>query len=173
MIVSRQLCLVVAVLGICACDSANLQRDFEAEAGETPHGITRTDSGGRLILDADGTPVEVDSTDWQAGPLFIGSVRFDPAYPNPTSRELITLPFVVPFSSGLAGGLIVRGFTNTGRFVLLDEVPEADQTGAWTFIINPSLLSAAGDLGSVRGIHRLFVFDLQGRLATYGDIRIE
>ncbi len=155
-----------------ACDSAALQEEYRLEAEGPPSGITRTDEGGRLVTE-NGVPVEVDSLDWQTAPAFVGRVRFDPAYPNPTSGELVTVPFVVPFSDALPGGLLIRGFSNTGRFVLLDEVVDASRTGAWSFVFSPSLLSASGDISSIRGLHRLFVFDFSGELVSYGDLRID
>jgi hypothetical protein len=155
-----------------ACDSNALQEAYRIEAEQPPHGITRTDDGGRILMEA-GRPIEVDSTDWQTSPAYAGRVRFDPAYPNPTSGELVTVPFVIPFSNAIPGGLLIRGFSNTGRFVLLDEVIEASQTGAWSFVFSPSLLSASGDIGSIQGLHRLFVFDFSGELVSYGDLLVE
>lgn len=163
---------VLAVLAS-ACDSNDLQEDFRREAEGLPSGITRTDSGGRIVTDATGRPVEADSTDWRTAPAYTGRVRFDPAYPNPTRGELVTIPFIVPFSNALPGGLLLRGFTNTGRFVLLDEEPDAAQTGSWSFVFSPALLSASGDVSAIVGLHRLFVFDFQGELVSYGDLRVQ
>ncbi len=158
---------------LAACDTSDLQEDFRREAEGLPSGITRTDDGGRIVLDGSGKPLEVDSTDWRTAPAYTGRVRFDPAYPNPTRGELVTIPFVVPFSNALPGGLLVRGFSNAGRFVLLDEVPDAAQTGSWSFVFSPTQLSASGDVSGIVGLHRLFVFDFKGELVSYGDLRIE
>ena len=138
-----------------------------------PSGITRTDGGGRVVLTDNGTPVSEDLDDWRVAPLFAGTVRFDPAYPNPTFTDLVTVPFVVQQFDALPGGLALRGFDNTGRFVLLDEAFDATQPGAYAFVFSPSLLSASGDVTSIRGLHRVFVVDAQGTLATYGDIQIQ
>ena len=158
---------------IAACDTSELQEDFRREAEGLPSGITRTDAGGQIVTDDFGKPVEVDSTDWRTAPAYTGRVRFDPAYPNPTRGELVTIPFVVPFSNSLPGGLLLRGFSNTGRFVLLDEVPDAAQTGSWSFVFSPALLSASGDVSGIVGVRRLFIFDFRGELVSYGDLRIE
>lgn len=166
--------LAVLLLGaLAACDSGALQEEFRQEAEGPPSGITRMDESGRLVRNTSGDPVEVDSTDWRTAPAFAGRVRFDPAYPNPTSGELVTIPFVVPFTNGVPGGLLIRGFSNTGRFVLLDDEPDAANSGAWSFVFSPALLSASGDVTSVRGLHRLFVFDFQGEIVSYGDLLIE
>lgn len=167
------LAALAAAFLLVACGGADLQREFEEEAGRPPSGITRTDATGALIRDASGDPVQVDSTDWQAGPLYAGAIRFDPAYPNPVRSGVVTIPFVVPFSNSLAGGIRLRGFDDVGRFVLLDEVLDASLTGAWTFVFSPTALSAAGDLSSIRGLHRLFILDSRGRLVSYGDLLIE
>ncbi len=158
---------------LAGCDSQEMQQAFEDDANVPPEGITRTDGGGGLVLRDNGEPVSEDLDDWRTAPLYAGTIRFDPAYPNPTFTDLITLPFVVQQFDALPGGLAVRGFDNTGRFVLLDEAFDATQPGSYAFIFSPSLLSGSGDVTSIRGLHRIFVVDTQGTLVTYGDIQIQ
>ncbi len=163
----RGIYLLLLSLGLLvgACDSQNLQESFVREASQPPSGYTQTDARGQVL--------RVDPDDWRTAPVFAGVIRFNPAYPNPTRGEAVTLPFTVLQFNVFAGGLIVRGYTDTGRFVLLDEEPEASQPGAYAFVFSPHALSSSGDIATIRGLHRIFVFDARGELVTYGDIMID
>jgi hypothetical protein len=164
--------LIGFALNLAACDSVEQQRQFDDEANQPANGITRTDAGGRIIVDNNGDVIEEDMDDWRTAPLHVGNIRFDPAYPNPSRGDLITLSFSVLHFNAIPGGLTLRGISNTNRFVLLDEVLDASQPGSYAFVFSPSLLSASGDITSIRGLHRLFVFDTTSELVTYGDVLI-
>jgi hypothetical protein len=164
---------VTAFLIVAGCDTADEQRNFEDDANGPPSGIVRTDEGGRLVVDDTGSPVEDDRDDWRTAPAFAGVVRFDPAYPNPTTGTIVTVPVVVTEFNALPGGLILRAFNDANVFVRLDEVPEASQPGSYTLFFSPGQFVVSGDIRAARGIHRLFVFDLRGSVVTYGDILVE
>jgi len=147
------------------CDTQDLQEEFIQAASSAPSGFTHTTPEGEVL--------EEDPDDWRTAPIFVGSIRFRPAYPNPTSGEPVTLPFSVLQFNAFPGGLVLRGYDNTGRFVLLDEEPEASQPGSYAFFFTPDRLSASGDLTAAQGLHRLFVFDARGELVTYGDLMVK
>lgn len=163
----------VLLILFAACDSQEAQNQFEDEAGRAPSGIVRTNADGRIAVDGNGKEIENDLDDWRTAPNFAGVVRFDPAYPNPTAGDLVTLPVVVQQFNSLAGGLVLRGFDDTDRLVRLDELPQATQPGSFTFVFSPSQFSVSGDIGAARGLHRVFVFDVRGEIVSYGDIRVE
>jgi hypothetical protein len=157
--------LVVTVSG--GCDSQEAQREFEADANLPPSGIAVTDENGTILQD--------DPDDWRTSPAFAGVVRFEPAYANPTAGNLVTVPVVVQQFNALPGGLELRGFDDTDRLVLLDDLPQATQPGSYTFVFSPSQFSVSGNLSSIRGLHRVFVFGILGssEVVSYGDIQVD
>lgn len=165
--------LLLAAMLFGGCDSQEEQNRFEDDAARVPSGIVRTDASGRIVVDDDGKEIENDLDDWRTAPNFAGVVRFDPAYPNPTVGDLITLPVLVQQFNSLGGGLVLRGFDDTGRLIRFDELPQATQPGSYTFVFSPRQFSVAGDLGTARGLHRVFVFDVTGVIVSYGDILVE
>ena len=158
------LALTVAMGG---CDSQDARLEFENDANMPANGIVVTDENGTIIND--------DPDDWRTAPSFAGIVRFDPAYANPTNGALITIPVIVQQFNALLGGLELRGFDDTGRLTLLDDLPQATQPGAYTFVFSPSQFSITGDFASARGLHRVFVFGIRGssEVVSYGDILVE
>jgi hypothetical protein len=159
--------VILLALLIAGCDSQADQAEFEADANLPPSGIAATDENGTLISD--------DPDDWRTSPTFAGVVRFDPAYPNPTPRQEVTLPVIVQQFNALPGGLELRGFDDTGRLTLLDDLPQATQPGAYTFVFSPLQFSPTGDLNAIRGLHRVFVFSRLGsrEVISYGDVQVD
>jgi len=155
------------------CDTG-LQEAFIREASQKPVGVTRTDKGGGLIKSTNGTPIEEDKTDWRSAPFYTGYVRFNPAFPNPISSGFVTIPVIVTATDQLPNGLTLRGYNDQGRFILLDEIGQTGLPGAYTFNFDISLLSASGSVSTIKGIHRLFIFDrLSGEMVSYGDLLVE
>jgi hypothetical protein len=155
------------------CDSQEEQNRFEDDAARPPSGIVRTTADGRIAVDGDGVEIENDLDDWRTAPYFAGIVRFDPAYPNPSTGDLITLPVLVQQFNSLTGGLVLRGYDNLGRLVRLDDLPQATQPGSYTFVFSPAQFAVGGDLGAARGLHRVFVFDVTGEITSYGDVLVD
>ncbi len=157
------LLIVVAAEG---CDSQEAQLEFENDANKPPSGIVVTDENGTIITD--------DPDDWRTSPSFAGIVRFDPAYANPTNGDLITIPVIVQQFDALPGGLELRAFDDTGRLTLLDDLPQATQPGAYALVFSAAQFSITGNLASVRGLHRVFVFGIRGssEIISYGDILV-
>lgn len=162
-------CLVGAAVAA-GCDSQEAQREFEERANLPPAEIAVTDENGTIIDD--------DLDDWRTAPSFAGVVRFEPAYPNPSNASantLITVPVIVQQFNALPGGLELRGYDDTGRLTLLDDLPQATQPGAYTFVFTPTQFSVTGDLASIRSLHRVFVFGIRGssEVVSYGDVLVE
>ncbi|MEM1269750.1 MAG: hypothetical protein AAGI08_06850 [Bacteroidota bacterium] len=164
--------LFLSVLWI-GCDTVDRQRAFEEDADLPPTGITQTDAGGRVVENSEGNAVQLDEDDWRVSPAYVGILRFNPAYPNPSGFGLITVEVVIQQFDGVPGGIVLRGFNTAGRLVELDRNVDASQPGTYALFFNPSQLSASGDISSVRGLNRIFLFDGQSTLLTYGDILVQ
>jgi len=165
--------LLVLALFITQCDTG-LQETFIREASQKPAGVTRTDKGGGLLKNASGTAIEEDKTDWRTAPFYTGYVRFNPAFPNPISSGFVTLPVIVTATDQLPNGLTLRGYNDQGRFTLLDEIAQTGLPGSYTFNFDISLLSASGSVSTIKGLHRLYIFDrLTGEMVSYGDVLVE
>ncbi len=161
-------------MSLVSCDSVQEQRLFNDAVFLEPQGYTFTDEGGGLPLNDKGDYISFDDDDWRIGPGFTGSVSVDPAYPNPSDGNLIILPISINDFDGFPGGLFLRAFDNSNPPLLrqVDEIFDAS-AGSFAFRFDPSLLSIAGDISSIRGLHRLFVMDAQGNLVSYGDLLIQ
>ena len=157
----------MALVSATGCDSSGAQLQFEDEANRPPSGIVVTDENGTILDD--------DPDDWRTSPAFAGIVRFEPAYANPTGDALITIPVIVQQFNALPGGLELRARDDAGRLTLLDNLPQATQPGAYTFVFSPSQFSVTGDITAARGLHRVFVFGILGtsEIVSYGDILVQ
>ena len=150
----------VALLGLLlwmGCDSKDQQREFEDDANLPPAGITETDNNGQLR--------NQDDDDWRTSPFFFGKVRVDPAFPNPTLGQIVTIPVTILEFNAVRGTLDLRARDPSQRLILLDQIRNTD-TGAHIFQFSPGLLGTVG-------LHRLFVFDSAGDLISYGDLLLE
>lgn len=156
MLYSRALFLIVA-LTLAACDAQGPQEDFVDRASRPPVGITRTDETGRVI--------DADPDDWSVAPLYEGTVRIDPAYPNPSPGGFIAVPVTITQFGSIRGQLILRAYNSRGILERLGQIP-ADSPGTFTFTFATGLLPSTG-------LHRLFIFDSGGELISYGDVQIE
>ncbi len=149
--------LIVLLVASAGCDSQQAAEEFEAQAALTPSGITTTD--------AQGIPGSIDEDDWRTSPLFLGKVRVDPAYPNPVTDGLATLPVSVLEFNGVQGGLVLRARNSSGSLVIVDEIPDASSPGGYVFQFAPAVLARTG-------IIRVFILDRIGNLISYGDLQV-
>lgn len=145
----------VAFLG---CDTQNQQDDFAEEASRPPARIT--------VRDREGNTGERDEDDWRTAPVYRGVVLVEPAYPNPSNAEFITVPFTIYQFGGVRGGMVLRAYNPNGQFIMLDNIPEATSPGGYSFTFSPGLLST-------KGLHRVYLFDGAGEIVSYGDVLIE
>lgn len=158
--------LLLISLVLYGCSTADdAQRKFEDEAFREPSGFTKTDPSGNIM--------ENDPDDWRIGPLFQGFVEISPAFPNPTTGELVTIEILVTGLQALNGLEVVR-LDNRGNFRLLyldDRIPLP--TGLSTITFDPLLFADGGTISNARGLHRVFIFDNRRNLISYGDLKIE
>ena len=149
--------IVLTAIFVFGCDSQNKQDTFIEDASRVPSGYAATDATGAIISD--------DKDDWRTAPIFAGKVRFDPAFPNPTIGQFVSLPvFIMEFNS-IQGGLVLRADDGQGSLRLLDEILDASQPGGYTLRFSPAVLGRTG-------LIRLFVTDRLGELVSYGDLSV-
>lgn len=155
----RPVCiLLVLALVLPACDTQEDTDAFVAAASREPVGHTKTDAQGTVLTE--------DADDWRTAPIFIGKVRVDPAWPNPSRGTIVTIPVSVLEFEAVRGGLVLRTRDNSGRLSILDEIPDATSPGAYVFQFTPALIGRTG-------LVRLFVLDRFGELVSYGDLLLE
>ncbi|MCS7082572.1 MAG: hypothetical protein N2561_09355 [Bacteroidetes bacterium] len=161
--------LSLTALGIClgACTGQweAAQDAFVRQAWEAPRGFTRTDPTGRVL--------EEDLDDWRTAPLFRGILLIHPPYPNPTRGEDLRLPVEVLAFSGLSGGLEGWAADLQGRPVRLFRHGQFAGPGLYTIRFSLAVLAPNLNWASLRGLHRVRIFDEQGRMVTYGDVMLE
>lgn len=158
--------LTVAILGL-ACTSSSDQRDFESEAYRDPSGITRTDNRGEII----GTP---DPDDWRVSPLYQGLIDIKPPYQNPAQLgTAINFEVQVLGIQGVAGLEILVRLNNNRLSSIYTSTDNPLEPGVITFRIDPIALSQDGSDKLALGLHRIYFFDFDGRLISYGDIEVE
>lgn len=154
--------LVVAV----SCTSHSAQDSFEAQARKSPTGITRTDAAGRIL--------STDPDDWRIGPMFDGYVDVSvPAYPNPSRGERITIDLIV---SGLESVNRLQVYTRTpnGTPLFLYEINDSPlPTGLNQIFLDAASFSQTRSYQDAIGLHRVFVYDQNANLITYGDVQID
>lgn len=155
---AARLLVLLALFTVAACDTAERQDDFVDEASSVPGGFARTGEDGLIQED--------DKDDWRTSPVYGGKVRFDPAFPNPSSGGLVTLSLTVLEFNAVQGGLVLRGRDANGSLRTLDDLPEASEPGVHAFLFSPSILAR-------EGLIRVFVFDRLGEIVTYGDLFLE
>ena len=149
-----------------SCNSAiDDQRDFELEAQRPASGITQTDVAGRIQ--------EVDEDDWRIGPLFVGLIEvFNPAFPNPTSNQVVRIDFNVNSFDAVDGLIIIKEDENGFRRTIYAHPESPLRTGIVTVQFQASILDNTGIFTNARGVHRIPIYDRLGRLITYGDIEV-
>ncbi|PIQ59886.1 MAG: hypothetical protein COV99_12665 [Bacteroidetes bacterium CG12_big_fil_rev_8_21_14_0_65_60_17] len=153
-----RLLVLMALVPLAACDTAERQDDFVDDASAVPAGFARTGEDGEILED--------DKDDWRTSPVYGGKVRFDPAFPNPTTGSLVTISLTVLEFGAIQGGLVLRGRDANGTLRTLDDLPEAAEPGVHAFLFSPSILARSG-------LVRVFVFDRVGEVVTYGDLFLE
>ena len=149
---------LLSLLAVCfgGCDGTDLQDQFARDAGRTPQGYTATDRNGAVSDD--------DPDDWRISPFFAGKVRVDPAFPNPTTGESVTITVTTFYSDVAPGGVNIQTRGNNGRFLILDSEPGV---GVSTYLLSFSPATLARS-----GLVRVLVFDTGGEIISYGDVLI-
>ncbi len=154
------------LLFLASCDDSDDQREFEQEAMAEPSGYTETDFNGEIISE--------DPDDWRIGPMFGTSVDVqEPAFPNPTEGDDITINIYI-LTNNAVDGLFVRHRDERGYFRrLYQDDTRPLMPGIKQIRFDPVDMSLTGTIDDARGLHRIFVFDANDNLITYGDVKVE
>ena len=148
------------------CNNSDDQLEFEQEAFAEPDEITRTDETGEIL--------DENERDWRIAPMYAGPVWIDkPAYPNPTRGDdlVIELNTIGP---EVLSRITVVHYPNLdfNRRRILFETETGNQT-FFSLPIVPRDLDQTRNYEDAIGKHRIFIFDGNNNLITYGDIKIE
>tara|TARA_R110002096_G_scaffold324349_1_gene518367 strand:+ start:13271 stop:13780 length:510 start_codon:yes stop_codon:yes gene_type:complete len=162
--------LLLTISTLFACSGNKEQRDFENEAYRSPSNITYTNIQGEIT--------NTDPDDWRISPFYQGLVEiqptYSPPYPNPAQLGSnlnfeISVTGVQPVN-GL--DIQIRFDDNTWRNIY-SSFDNPLPIGLSTFQIDPLTLGQFNTPESAKGLHRIFLFDFNQRLISYGDILVE
>lgn len=158
---------LLLVVSVISCTRNDAQREFEEEAYQAPSGITETAPNNGEILSN-------DPDDWRTSPRFQGFIDVVPPYPNPVATNQIIQFQLEVIAQGAVNGLLVYVlFENGDREIIFDEFDPLP-LGLYDFPIEASRLSQFdGSPESARGLKRIYLFDLDYRMISYGDILVE
>lgn len=153
------------ILLVFGCTRNDAQREFEEEAFSLPRNFTQTTQQGEVE--------SVDEDDWRTSPLFQGLVQVNPPFPNPvnTSQAIQFEVEVTGVQSVNGIEVLVRFDDNSFRSLYQDF--KTLQPGLTTFQINPIEFAQFGNPEGARGLNRVFIFDANSQMISYGDIMVE
>lgn len=147
-----------------SCSGDDAQREFESQAYQDPSGITMTNNQGSVS--------SFDPDDWRISPIYQGTFEVTPPYPNPVQLgNLIEFEYNV-LSVQAVRGLDVRIQTNGGWKNLYRSFENPLPPGQEIFRISASELSPDNSDQLARGLHRIYFFDFNQRLISYGDVEV-
>ncbi len=151
-----------------ACSNNKGQNEFEKESLRTPNGYTHTDTQGQVVNN------ETDPDDWRIAPMFQGYVYIQsPAYPNPVKTGLVKIELMITGVQAVNGLYLYRRSV-TGSYQQLASQPQSPlPSGLAVLQFNATQLSENGSYSGAIGLHRVFVYDENFNLITYGDIKVE
>lgn len=158
------LLLFTAIIG---CTRNDAQREFEEEAYSAPNNYTETAPNNGEVLSN-------DPDDWRTSPRFQGFINVVPPFPNPVStNQNIQFQLDVIAQGSVNGLLVYILFQNGDRKVLYEDFDPLPQSLYDFQIPAASLSEFDGSPESARGLKRIYLFDLNNRLISYGDILVE
>lgn len=149
-----------------SCTQSEDQQEFENNAFKTPSGITETNTLGEIL--------SKDPDDWRVSPLYATTFEvFRPAYPNPSVVKPFTIEFLISGIDAVPGlvGYVLRQDRSLSSFYRHPE--QILPVGLITIEIDPSVFAISGVLSGSQGVHRVLFYDLNNRLITYGDVKVE
>jgi len=156
------------------CESFKQVESCNFETDEIS-GYTKTNLQGEII--------NKDKDDWRVSPRYALNVLVNPASPNPARTTVISLSITIYDLAGeTLTDLDIIAKDNNGNWVSL--IPGLGRpkttpgTGSWILPVDLTRLSTQGTLGSVAGLHRIYLVkfpmatDFCNDLISYGDIYI-
>lgn len=157
------LSLILSVF-LVQCSGSDDQREFEREAMQESNEITETDGSGALAG-------EHDPDDWRIAPFFQGLVDIDPAFPNPVlTNEDVFIHVEIPGVASVSRLEALVRFED-GWFGELEVVDDPSTLTVLRF--SAIRLGRNQNPESALGLKRILIFDGNGNIISYGDIRVE
>lgn len=164
--ISSLFLLIAFFVALSACSRDSDQEEFERQAFSTPENITRTSATGEILQN--------DPDDWRIAPMFQGFVEIiQPPYPNPSSGQRFTFEILI---TGLESifGLEIYTRNAFGRPVMIfSDTRRPMPPGITDINIEPTWLSVDGTYSGSLGLHRIFIYDGNGNLISYGDLEVQ
>lgn len=151
-----------------SCSSNAGQNDFERQSLRTPSGYTHTNQNGQVDSSM------VDPDDWRIAPMFQSYVYVStPAYPNPIKSGTVKIELQITGIQAINGMYLYKRNVN-GQYQLLTSQPQAPLSpGLVVLQFNSLALSDNNTYSGSIGLHRVFLYDNNNNLITYGDIKVD
>ena len=160
---------LLSLLLMAGCTRNDDQREFEKEAYALPRDYTETTNQGAIV--------NVDEDDWRTSPLFQGLIVIKPPFPNPVRTDIsLNLEIEVTFGNNSINGLQIVTFYNNDRSkpVVLYQDFETLPNGQYSTInIDPKQFDKFGNPEGARGLNRIYIFNGNQQMISYGDIMVE
>jgi hypothetical protein len=158
------LVLFGAVFMSCGRDSD--QEQFEREAFRPPENITRTNAAGEILSN--------DPDDWRIAPLFQGYVEINqPPFPNPSTGTVFTKYMLITGLDAVYGMQIYTRDELGRPYLIFEDNQRPLPPGFTEIIIEPARLSRSGLYSAAVGLHRIFIYDGNNNLISFGDLKVE
>lgn len=156
--------VILALFAACGKDAG--QEEFERQAFATPQNFTRTDANGQIVSE--------DPDDWRIGPIFQGLVEVNAVpYANPSVGLQFRFELLITRLEAVSG-LEIYSRDRFGRpFIVYTDNRRPLPPGLIDLLIEPSWLTPSRIYSEAIGLNRIFVYDGNGNLITYGDLKVE
>lgn len=155
--------LVLSLL-FSSCKQDDAQVAFEREALSLPSGFTETDPFGNVL--------NSDNNDWRISPLYASLIFVEPAFPNPTSGENVTIELSISGVNNLTG-FNVYFLNQNATPTFLTSISMNPSNFFQVILINPQEFSPTTLISDTIGLHRVIIYDQRNEIITYGDIKVE
>ncbi len=131
---------------------------FSREASNQPSGYTITSRAGAIGV--------ADENDWRTTPDATCKIAFSPVFPNPAEQsDSLSLRMTVFETVNYRDGLVLAALGPSSGFQQLDGEATVSRPGTYTFRFSAAQIRAVG-------LRRLYVFDREGNVVSYGDVQI-
>lgn len=153
-----------------SCAQSEAQKEFEQQAFTAPSGIWEMTATGSHPENG-----ENDSTDWQIGPNYVGSISIQtPPYPNPVSYSGSIQLLINVNSFQAVNGLQIYAFRQPGQSVGPLYVHQGQlDPGFLNIRINTEQFASSTGTGNFGSLYRLILYDGNLDVISYGDIEVQ
>lgn len=154
------------VLTLGGCSRNEDQDEYEREAFRSPSGFTETEFSGKILSE--------DPDDWRISPMFQGFVEVNiPAHPNPTHGQNIRIELLITGIESV-NGLEILSLDDRNQFrQLYFEGSGTLESGFVNVSFDPILFSTTGVYSDAIGLQRVFIYDRNNNMITYGDVMVQ